>query len=148
MILTPHFTKEEFEQSETAIRMGVDNTVPESLMPNLQRLAALLEKVRTLVGPILITSGYRCQQVNLATGGALNSAHMQARAADIHVSGIAHRDLARYISGSAIKFDKLILEFDAWCHIQVETDGEAPRNQVLTAKHSPHGTLYVPGLVL
>lgn len=147
MILTPHFMREEFERSEGAIRLGVDNTVPDDLLPNLQRLAQLLEKVRTLVGPVIITSGYRCPAVNKAAGGAANSAHMQARAADIHVHGIAHRDLARYIAASLIQFDKLILEFNAWCHVQVETAGDIPRRQVLTAKHMPAGVQYLPGLI-
>lgn len=42
-----------------------------------------LEIVRTAVGPLKITSGYRCPAHNKAVGGEPNSAHMSGLAADI-----------------------------------------------------------------
>ena len=43
----------------------------------------LLEPARQLVGPILITSGYRNPRVNTLVGGVRNSQHLQGQAADI-----------------------------------------------------------------
>lgn len=150
--LTQHFTLEEFQRSDLAARYGIDNTVPEALLPNLQRLAELLEKIRNHVGTIVVTSGYRCKEVNEKSNGAPNSAHMTARAADIRVDGIAPGALATYIRDSGIGFDRCILEFPEsphpWVHVQVEKPGTAPRLQTFTAVHSPEGTQYRPGLVV
>jgi len=147
MQLTVHFARAEFERSDWAARNGIDNTVPDALLPNLQRTAELLEAVRRAIGvAIHISSGYRSPPVNAAIGGATNSAHMEARAADINADGLTPRQLASYIAGSTIAFDKVILEFAQWVHVQVERSGETPRRQVLTAQHSPTGTVYVAGL--
>lgn len=146
MQLTPHFARAEFERSDLAIRNRFDNSVPDELLPNLKRTAELLEDVRRAVGPVRISSGYRSPALNTLAGGAKNSAHMQARAADIEVDGLTPRALADKIIDAGLVFDKLILEFDAWVHIQVETSGEDPRGEILTAKHTPAGTVYLPGL--
>lgn len=146
MILTPHFTLDEFERSDAAARQGIDNRVPEALMPNLWRLCDLLEDLRKIVGPIHVSSGYRCLQLNTIIGGAQNSAHLEARAADINVEGIKPRALAGYIAASTLPFDKVLMEFGEWVHIQVERAGEEPRRQVFTARRGANGTEYVQGL--
>lgn len=146
MQLTPHFNRAEFERSDLAARFGIDNTVPDALLPNLQRTAELLEAIRRKVGPVNLTSGYRCIALNLRAGGALQSAHTEARAADINVTGIAPLALATYIRDSGIAFDKCILEFQQWVHVQVERSGEAPRKELLTAVHTAAGTVYTEGL--
>lgn len=150
--LTNHFTREEFEHSDQAISHNIDNTCPEALLPNLQRVAELLEKVRAHVGTVIVTSGYRCPELNPIAGGAPNSAHLTARAADIRVAGITAGALATYIKDSGIVFDKCILEFPAsphpWVHVQVEKPGTTPRQQCFVAVHSPEGTKYIPGLVV
>ena len=48
-----------------------------------QRLISALEQLRAKVGPIHITSGYRCPDHNKAIGGAPKSEHVLGRAADI-----------------------------------------------------------------
>jgi uncharacterized protein YcbK (DUF882 family) len=51
---------------------------------NLQNLAVHLEKLRALVGgPLHINDAYRCPPENERVGGAVNSQHMQGKAADI-----------------------------------------------------------------
>jgi len=146
MQLTPHFSRAEFERSELAARNGFDNTVPDVLLPNLQRTAELLEDVRRHVGAIRISSGYRSGAVNALAGGATKSAHMEARAADINVDGMTPMTLAIAIRDAGVVFDKLILEFGAWVHIQVARSGESPRGELLTAKHITGMTVYLPGL--
>jgi uncharacterized protein YcbK (DUF882 family) len=48
------------------------------------RLLEALEKLRAMRGrPIRVVSGYRCPQHNAAVGGARNSQHVYAAAADI-----------------------------------------------------------------
>ena len=84
--LTIHFSLEELTCSDTAVRLGIDNTPSDEVMANLNILAQGLEQVRTLLSlnnrPILISSGYRCSALNEALHGASNSAHMDGYAAD------------------------------------------------------------------
>jgi zinc D-Ala-D-Ala carboxypeptidase len=134
MLLSQHFHIEEFETSQTAARRGIDNRVPEELMPNLVRLAGLLEQVRLVLGsrPIIITSGYRCPALNRAINGALHSAHMDARAADFicpSYGGVS--DVCDAIRGSSVVYDQLIDEYGAWAHISVPPVGAQARLQFI-----------------
>ena len=44
--LTEHFTLEEMEFSDAAVRLGVDNSIPEKYMTNVRKVAMALEKIR------------------------------------------------------------------------------------------------------
>lgn len=84
MKLTEHFTLEELTRSATAVRLGIDNTPTKSIISNLAEVAQLLEKIRTTYSkPIIVTSGYRCEKLNKAVGGAKGSQHRLGQAADI-----------------------------------------------------------------
>ena len=131
MNLSQHFTLEEFTFSQTAARLGIDNTPSASVVGNLTVLASTLERIRTLLGrPITITSGYRCPDLNKAAGGAVNSAHKEGLAADIKVAGLTPKQVCEAIRDSGIEFDQVIHEFQSWCHIGL-TRGKA-RNECLT----------------
>ena len=77
----------EFERSETAKKYGIDNTVSSQYIPALQQLCGeVLEPLRAFVGgPIVISSGYRCNQLNVKVGGAYASQHTLVEAADIRL---------------------------------------------------------------
>ena len=85
MKLTEHFDLSEFTRSATADRLHIDNTIPEELIPNLKNLCErVLEPLREHFGiPVVISSGYRCPQLNKAVGGVPNSQHLKGEAADI-----------------------------------------------------------------
>ena len=131
MNLTPHFTLEELTASQSAARLGLDNTPPPEMVDALKRTAQLLEEVRALLGrPVLVSSGYRAPAVNRAVGGAANSAHMLGCAADFSCPSFGSPlDICRAIARSDIAFDQLIHEFRAWVHIAW---APSPRRQVLT----------------
>ena len=86
MRLSPHFTLEEMTASDTARKLGICNKAPSGIVKNLGYLANnLLEPLRSLLGkPILITSGYRCEELNKAVGGSATSQHRYGQAVDIH----------------------------------------------------------------
>lgn len=131
MSLTPHFTLDELTASQTAARLGLDNTPPPEMVAALKRTAELLEEVRALLGkPVLVSSGYRSPAVNRAVGGAANSAHMLGCAADFSSPSFGSPiDICRAIARSDIAFDQLIHEFRAWVHIAWAPN---PRKMVLT----------------
>jgi len=89
MNLAPHFSRSEFERSNTAARHGIDNRIPDELLDNARQTAAMLERIRTLLGqmagkpvPMTVTSGYRALRVNRIIGSSDGSAHTRAHAAD------------------------------------------------------------------
>jgi uncharacterized protein YcbK (DUF882 family) len=135
--LTPHFTLEEFTDSQTAARKGLNNVPPASSQErkNLTRTAEVMEKVRTLLGdkPILVSSGYRSPQVNAAVGGSKSSAHMSALAVDFSCPGFGTPlKICKHLHShmKELGIDQLIHEYDTWVHLGL-TAGE-PRHQALT----------------
>ena len=69
-----------------------------------EKLIEYLEKIREHFGkPIIITSAYRCPTHNSRVGGATGSRHTKGDAADIVVSGVAPREVAKYAESIGIK---------------------------------------------
>ncbi|AXQ48991.1 D-Ala-D-Ala carboxypeptidase family metallohydrolase [Pseudomonas vlassakiae] len=142
MLITPHFALEELIASQFAARKGLDNIPPPEVLDNLHLLCQVLEQVREMFGrPVIVSSGYRSEALNLLVGGAPGSQHVKGLAADFTVRGIDNREVVRQVSESDLAFDQLILEFDRWVHLSVSV--AAPRRQVLTIRK---GTGYLPGL--
>ena len=146
MQLTEHFKLEEFTRSPIANRLKIDNSVPDELMANVQLTAAKLELVRAALGkPIVITSGYRCPELNKRVGGVPTSAHTKGLAVDFHCSYGTPKQICQRLIDSGVTFDKLIQEHNQWVHI-----GFSPsynRQIVLTAIKTGGKTVYVNGLV-
>ena len=131
MNLTPHFTLAELTVTD---HREFDNTAPASVVPNLTRLADLLEQVKVVLGgkPILVSSGYRSILVNSAVGSKPTSQHRLGCAADFRVPGVTPDQVVQALRKSTVQFDQLIREFDRWTHISVpNTVADAPRRQVL-----------------
>ncbi len=133
--LTEHFTLDEFTASQTAARMGIPNVPAGDELANVQRTAEVMERVRTLLGnrPILISSGYRCPEVNRAVGGSSTSAHMSGLAVDFTCPGFGSpREICNALSPhmADLGLDQLIYEFDSWVHLGLSTG--APRMMALT----------------
>lgn len=137
--VTMHFTIEELYASDTAKRLGIDNTPNVQQMINLVYLAAyVLEPLRMAMDePIKIGSGFRCQKLNKAVGGVYNSQHLKGQAADLCIDG----DIAKgkrwfnYIKDH-LPFDQLIWEHNSkgtyWVHVSfVFPDFGKNRHQVI-----------------
>ena len=132
--LSAHFTLEEFIRSKTAQTKGIKNE-PDALQIERMRwfCVFLLEPVRRQFGPIYITSGYRCSELNGAVDGARNSFHQyrgEDAAADFQIRVAPLREVVNWILLSSLVFDKVILErgreerheFDDAIHLQVNTN--------------------------
>lgn len=140
MLLTEHFSLEEFTNSSTAMSMGDPNTPTPEHMKNLQNLAECMEKVRALFNKrIEITSGYRNPAVNAAVGGVPTSAHALGHAADFHVDGSTDLAAAKVIRDSGQKFDQLIYEENRCVHISFDP---RLRQQVKRQPGGPGSTVF------
>ena len=80
-----YFKLSEFSHSDTAVSLGIDNTIPKECVRNLEHLVhCVLDPLREQWGlPIRVTSGYRCPELNDEVGGVEGSYHMEGCAADI-----------------------------------------------------------------
>lgn len=146
--LTTHFTLDELTHSQTADRLGIDNTASDEIVANLTRVAQTLERVRVLLGsrPITISSGYRSPDLNRAVRGARTSAHLFGLAADFICPGYGTPlQICKAIAASNIEFDQLIQE-GTWVHLGLAKAGEKARRQVLTANFSGGSATYREGL--
>ena len=120
-----YFTIPELCASATALREGIDNSPTESAYHLLHVLVdQLLDPIREAWGePIVVSSGYRCPELNALVGGAQHSHHLLGCAADL-IAGNRddHRRLFRMIvqmqQQGKIRFTQLIWEGDGrWIHI-------------------------------
>ena len=68
------------------------------------KLVEYVQKIRDHFGKsITVTSGYRCPVHNKRIGGATGSRHSKGDAADIVVTGVAPREVAKYAESIGIK---------------------------------------------
>jgi zinc D-Ala-D-Ala carboxypeptidase len=106
VVLSEHFTLDEFTRSGTALSRHIDNTPSIADISRLQTLCTkVLEPLRKRFGAVRITSGYRSRRLNEAVGGAIGSQHLLGEAADIYVP---NDDAAR----KYIDFIRLHLDWD------------------------------------
>jgi uncharacterized protein YcbK (DUF882 family) len=141
-----YFTIRELTKSATAERKGINNDPSIQVVKNL---TALIEKVldplREAYGkPIIVTSGYRCERLNRAVGGAASSQHVKGEAADIRSvqdTPEENKKLFDLIVKMKLPFDQLINEYGYdWVHVSF---GARHRRQKLKAVRKNGKTVYV-----
>lgn len=139
MQLSEHFTLAEATVSQTAARMGIDNTPDAAMIASLRQTAQFMEHVRDVLGkPITVTSWYRCPELervvaNIAPGRPLSGHHPLGAAVDFIAPGYGSPlEIALRLSTmtAALAIGQLIYEFRAWVHISRLP--VAPINRVLT----------------
>ena len=112
MKLSGHFSLAELTKSQTATRKGIDNNPTLEHIENLTELCVqILEPTRrNFSTPMVITSGYRSEELCEAIGSKTTSQHAKGEAADFEMFGVDNKELAKYIKNNLV-FDQLILEF-------------------------------------
>ena len=117
-----YFTLDELIHSDTADRLGINNTPTCDAISNLDDLVTnALDRLRSEWGrPIIVTSGYRCKELNAAVGGARYSQHLKGQAADIVSDDFEsfRRFVRRWCKDN--EFDQCIFEHSSdseWIHI-------------------------------
>ena len=153
MNLTANFSLHELTKSETALRMGFDNTPGEAEIEALRLLCEkVLQPVRDHFGKgVKCNSGFRSAENNAAVGGSRTSDHVKGQAADIEIPGVPNAELAQWIMDN-LEYTQLILEFytpgipdSGWVHVSYDPNNL--KKQELTAMKVAGKTQYVPGLV-
>ena len=122
--MTPHFTLAEFTASDTAARLGIDNSLPDELREAAHRTLEMMERIRYHIdAPISITSGYRCETLNKAVGSKPGSDHTMAFAVDFKAPKAGTpADIAKLLAPviSIVGIGQLILEFGTWVHVSTK----------------------------
>ena len=129
--MTPHFSLAELTVTD---HREFKNEPNPNEIANLQRLAELLEQVKSVLGgvPIMVNSAFRSKQVNDAVGSKDTSQHRLGCAADIRVPAMTPDQVVKAVMAAKLPSDQLIREFDRWTHISVPNDPKGkPRGQVL-----------------
>jgi len=130
MQLSGHFSLSELTKSQTAERKGISNKPTLEHIENLTELCThILEPTRrNFSKPIVITSGYRSEELCEAIGSKTTSQHAKGQAADFEMFGLDNKSLAKYIKNNLV-FDQLILEFytpndpsSGWVHCSYNKD--------------------------
>ena len=115
MILSKNFTLKELTRSNTALRLGIDNTPSKEGIWKLTLLATeLLQPLRNVVGSLRITSGYRSPQLSEAIGSSSNSQHCRYEAVDMQYVKRGKMDNIKIYDALIdldLDYDQCILEF-------------------------------------
>lgn len=131
------FTIQELINSDTAKKKGIKNIPSSEQEKNLIALVDnILDPLRLAYGkPIIVTSGFRSNELNKAIGGSSTSQHRDGQAVDIRTiedTKSENKKLFDLIIKLDLPFDQLIDEhnFD-WVHVSYSPKN---RKQILKIK--------------
>lgn len=142
--LSEKFTLYQLTRTDHAEYLEENRKVTEKQIEKLKKLAGLLDLIWVIVDyPLIIHSGYRCKDLNIAVGSASTSQHRLCEAADFSIKGIdaawAFKLVRKGLRENRITFGQVLYEKDnrgfkvnEWIHLSVSGDREPERcNQVL-----------------
>lgn len=120
-----YFTISEMVRSNKAKSLKIDNNPPPFVVDNLVLLIdECMDKIREMWhAPIIVSSGYRCPELNDVVGGDKNSNHLKGYSCDFKAKNIEDNGkLFKMIVDSDIPFTKVIWEYGneeypSWIHI-------------------------------
>ena len=128
--MSKYFTLEELTRSQTAVRLGKDNTPNATQKRDLLRLMDYLDGIREEFGePIKVTSGFRGWKVNEAVGGVKNSQHLAGQAADLIRKRGGYQQVIFERKGQSV-----------WVHVAIPPLGEMPKQEAMTTNDGKNFT--------
>ena len=135
MNLSQNFTLNELVYSVTAEVNRIDNRPNVKVVANLKALCEnVLQPLRDSLGcPVIVSSGFRCAELNNKVGGRPNSEHLLGEAADFVVPQRKLKDVFNYIKAH-LPYDQLLFEYDSsgnrWIHVSYRADGKNRRQAI------------------
>jgi hypothetical protein len=147
MKLTENLSLNEATKSNTATRLGIDNTPPPAIVERMIETAEkIFQPLRDALGPIRVSSFYRSPDLNRAIGGSKTSQHCKGEAIDMQ--GILATNKMLFNSACDLEdYDQIIWEFGTleepdWVHVSYSKTHN--RKQILRATKIGKRTAYVP----
>jgi hypothetical protein len=150
MRLSKNLTLREAIKSNTATRLGIDNTPEDWEIHNLRAVAEnVFQPVRDHFGvPIAVSSGYRSKKLNNAIGGSKYSQHMIGEALDLDADvygKVTNAEIFNYIKKN-LEWDQMIWEFGDdeepnWVHVSYKESGRN-RKQIKRARRDEKNRVY------
>ena len=153
IFLSPHFSLLELTESATARQRDIANIPPPEAVENLKRLCkGTLEPLRKALGlPVIITSGYRCKELNnIVNRSSKTSQHMLGQAADFYISSDGSMRLGRrellimgfrlIILNEDIDYDQLIL-YPTFIHVSYVSRSKNRRKIIKANGHGSYCTV-------
>lgn len=150
MRLSKNLTLKEAIKSNTASRLGIDNTPEDWEIHNLRAVAEnVFQPIRDHFGvPIGVSSGYRSKELNKAIGGSKYSQHMIGEALDIDADifgRVTNAEIFNFVKNN-LEWDQMIWEFGDdkepnWVHISYKESGKN-RKQIKRAYRDERGVHY------
>lgn len=147
MKLTENLTLQEATKSNTATRLGIDNTPPPAIIERMVETAEkIFQPLRDALGPIRVSSFYRSPDLNRAIGGSKSSQHCKGEAIDMQGISVSNAEL--FLKACDLEeFDQIIWEFGTleepdWVHVSYSKTHN--RKQILRATKIGKRTAYVP----
>lgn len=144
IVMRSFFSIEELVASETADRMNLDNTPDSVTYEHLFELIDFLNMLRGWYGkPMIVSSGYRCPELNRAVGGVRTSAHQIGYAADLVPKRYCDfqemvSSVIDFLERTKIPFDECIIEGahgKRWLHVALKSiDGQQRRKLMVIKK--------------
>ena len=139
------FTLDELCHSTSALRADIHNVPSEEQLKNLNRLVKdVLDPIRADWGaPIIVTSGFRCPELNSLVGGLSNSYHQLGLAADLvapatglrssqqntmHLYKLIKKNMPRFFVDVVIAEKAKLGRTCEWIHIQTSKPNSLPRH--------------------
>lgn len=122
--LSPHFTFEELTRTSKIPYKLLNPLLGKEYLNNLIILSNyLLEPVRAILGtPLIITSGYRCPDLNEQVGGSKKSQHLNGSAVDFIIKDkkLSLENVFTKLKDSSpfLHYGQLILERN-WIHLSL-----------------------------
>jgi len=156
MQLSKNFSLEELVKSQTAERMGLNNSPNEDQTENLRLLCErVLQPVRDHFGKVVsISSGFRDEVLSQKIGSSSKSQHCKGQAADFEIFSEPNNEVSDWIKEN-LMFDQLILEYytpgepnSGWIHVSYTKDINLNRKEYLMAIRVDGKTQYKPILGL
>lgn len=121
--LTKHFSLQELATTSNKVLAKKNLNEAKEHLTEMECLALFAEQVRAFINvPMVITSGFRCEELNKAVGGVKTSQHRFFRAIDFIPKGMGLDECFSRLKMSNLVYGQLIKEQSGsseWLHVSM-----------------------------